>query len=621
MIDKLIKWIAVIFFFLLPVYFTPFINSPSDTDKQTVIVLFACILFGLNVIKIVREKKFAFVRTPVDALLILLVLTFAASNYLFSPNKMGSFTSPLGTGTFIALTILFFALTQIAFDIFPWILSSAIVSVLAFAVQLKIIPAANPLSAQAGLPGFFTVFSILLVCTIYLVVELVNSKKSARHNLAKIIPLVIISAGLVLAGAHLMTDQKPLLLPFNAGWIIMMEMFKNFGNFLVGVGPANFPIAYSLSKPAFINQTPFWNLLPTSSSSFLLTLATEAGVIGAIVYALISKASFKFSQNTHYQVNTKPYLMSLLTALILQILVPTNIVLLTLTIVLLAGASPKWKAKEFATPKVAMYIGVVIMLGLLSLIYVQSKVYMGSIYFRQSIQTANDKKLDTAYNYAIKAINSDPNNDNYYSLSSNLTMAMAQGLAQNKEATDAAKKVAALTQQAVNFAQAATQVNGLNAQNWGLLASVSQNLIGSVQGADQVTLDAYNKQIALDPTNPIAKLSAGTLMMSAGQFDQAQNLFVQAVNLKPDWNSAHYNLAIVLAQTKKYKEGAAEMQKVLDLTPKDSEDYKKVEKEYEQIKALIPKDATPSATTSPNNPNTAPPPRTPPQSSQSPQKP
>lgn len=589
MIDKLTKWIAVIFFFLLPVYFTPFINTPSEGDKQFLVILFAGILFALSVVKIVREKRFAFVRTPVDLLLVLLVLTFAVSNFLYSPNKVGAFTSPLGTATLIAAVLLFFSLTSIAFDIFPWILSSALVSLMAFAVAFKLVPGANPF------PGLLSVFPLFLIGSIYLIVDLVNSKKSARHNLAKIVPLVIILAGLLLAGFHFFTDQKPMFLPFTAGWIIMMEMFKNVGNFLVGVGPANFPVAYSLGKPAFINQTPFWNFIPTSSTSFLLTLATEAGIIGAIIYALISKASFRFSQSPHYQASAKPYLISLIAALILQVIIPTNIILLTLTIILLAGAAPKWKTKEFATPKVAMYVGAVIMLGVLFLIYLQSKVYIASIYFRQSIKTANDKNLGNAYKYALMAVNSDPNNDSYYGLSSNLAMAMAQSMAQDKTATDSAKTIAALTQQAVNDARAATQINGLNAQNWGLLASVSQNLIGSVQGADQITLDAYNKQMALDPNSPISRLSAGGLMMSAGQFDQAQNLFVQAVNLKPDWNSAHYNLALVLAQTKKFKDSAGEMQKALDLTAKDSEDFKKMEKELEQIKALIPPESTPSA--------------------------
>lgn len=589
MIDKLTKWISVIFLFLLPVYFTPLINIPSETDKQIIVILFACILFGLSVIKIIQEKKFTFVRTPVDILLILLTLTYAVSNYLYSPNKMGAFTSPLGTGTFIALTILFFTLTQIAVDIFPWILSSAVVSLLTFAVQFRLIPAENPLS------GLLTVFPLLLIGSIYLGVDLAVSKKSARKNLLRIVPFVIILAGLLFTGFHLATDQRPLFLPFNVGWIIMMEMFKNFGNFLVGVGPANFPVAYSLAKPAALNQTPFWNFIPSSSSSFLLTLATEVGIIGSMIYVLISKASFKFSQSPHYQTHSKPYLISLFAALILQIIMPTNIILLTLTIILLSIAAPKWKAKEFATPKVAMYIGLAILLGIFYLIFVQSKVYLASIYFRQSIKTVNEKNLGNAYKYALMAINSDPTNDSYYNLSSNLAMSLAQNMSKDKEATDSAKNIAYLTQQAVNDARTATAINGLNAQNWGLLASVAQNLIGSVQGADQITLDAYNKQIMLDPNNPMAKLSAGSLMMSAGQLDQAQNLFVQAVNLKPDWNSAHYNLAVVLAQSKKYKDSATEMQRVLDLTPKDSEDYKKVAKELEQIKALIPPESTPSA--------------------------
>ena len=98
----------------------------------------------------------------------------------------------------------------------------------------------------------------------------------------------------------------------------------------------------------------------------------------------------------------------------------------------------------------------------------------------------------------------------------------------------------------------------------------------------------------LDPTSPQPRLTAGMFFLSFGQLDQAMALINQAINLKPDWNAAHYNMAVALAQSQKYKEAAAELQKAIDYTPQNSEDSKRLQQELEQLKALIPPESTPT---------------------------
>lgn len=614
MIDKLSRIATSLFLFLLPLFFVPIGNLSSDYDKQVLIVFFCVLLFVLSIIKITLEKKLTLVRTPVDFPLLLFGLAFIFSTLVFSPNKIASLTTPMGTGTILALIVLFFTLTQTIDKLsnkllYPLIASSVLVSLLTIVQQLTINNQQLAIHSLSPLGGLLLTFLFLLPVTAYLVAELIPHLRQIKHIkliLPKIAVLAVISIALATSAFHLLTDQKPLILPFPFGWAIMMEAFKNFSNFLLGVGPTNYSFAYTVGRPAALNATAFWNII-TGGSSYFLTLTTEVGAVAAFFFSLIAIKAIGFLSSSA----SKPYTISLIITLLLQILFPTNIVLLTLTIFLLALAAPKWKAKEIMLAKIS-YSFQISLIGLISLLVVavlfyQGKVYLANISFRRAIAAVNDKKLGDAYNHSQAALNYDPYSENYYSLGSSLALSIAQNLAQDRAATDSARNISFLTQQSVAQARTATALNSLNSQNWGQLAAVYQALIGSVQGAEQSALSAYSNQMALDPQNPIPRVGAAGLLLSFSQspsstqsaqlLDQARSLLLQAVSLKPDWNNARYTLATYFRLIGRLPDAAAELQRTLDLIPSDSEDYKKVQAELEQLKQLLSKETTPSTAT------------------------
>lgn len=623
MLDKITKSATVVFLFLLPLFTLVIPNTSVDSDKQVLLVFFTGLFFVVYTLKIAMEKKISLVRTPVDYLLLIIAIIAVISTFLFSPNKIASITSAYGVITLVSLFLLYFTLSQTSNlqhptinHLYPLIASSVIVAFLSLLNQFKILTNVLPLG------GSLATFSFLLLVDIFLVAKLIHTKFSPAakekkqgmgknlnvEDLLQIAALVVISLSVAVLGYHLFTDQQPLLLPFNFGWIIMMEMFKNFYNFLLGIGPNNFGIAYTLGKPAAINQTPFWNLTATSSTSYFLTLATELGIIASLSALFILGKTIRFRSHTHYQNASYPYLIALIAALILIFVIPASVASLSLTVILLAIASPKWKSREITLPSVSPYLLVGVILLLVVGLYWQGKFYLADISFRRAIAAANSQKLNDAFNLTQQAIRLNPNSENYYSLSSSLSLANAQALLQNskdKNSTESARQASLLTQQALADARTAVQLNGLNSQSWGQLAGVYQAVTGALQGqneqqqqAAQAALDAYNRQIALDATSPVARIQAGGFLMALGQANQALNLFTQAVNLKPDWNAAHYNLATLLVQAQQYKDAAVELQRTLDLTPSNSEDYKKLQEELEQVKKLIPPEATPSAGTS-----------------------
>jgi len=607
MLDSFIHSAFSFFLFIFPLYFLPLGNASIDYDKQVVLIFFSFLLFLFSLIKIFRGKKAVLTATPFDLPLLFFSGIFVASTIFMAPNKVGSLTAPLGTGTILALTFLYFSLTQQRTTYFyPLIIPALFISFLVIISQFNL-PTISPLGSP------LSSFLYLLVIGVFLVTHLALQIPSLKTKKIKLLSLLfhaavtfIILAGSVVSLFRLSTDAKPLILPFSFGWHIMMEVFKNFGRFLLGVGPSNFSYAYTIAKPVSINATPFWNLIPASSSSYFFTLATEVGIFAALFFLFLLIKAISLARIS----DTKPVLISLITALVLQFFLPSNIVLLTLTVILLAAAAPR---KQFTLkcliPSSYIIVPAFLLFGLI--IYFQAKIYLADISYRTSISLANNQKLPDAYGLSLRAIDFDPYKENYYLYSGSLAMNLAQNLAGNPNATDSARNISFLSGQAVNDAQAAIRLNPLSSSSWGQLASVYQTLIGSVTDAEQFALDAYNREFALDPVSPQPRVAAAGLLLSlssakdaspsarANLLSQAYSLLLQAVNLKPDWNTTRFNLAQLFLQNKDYPAAAAELQRTLDLTPADSEDYKNVQKMLDQVKPLLPGESTPSASPSP----------------------
>src|SRR3989338_6705637 len=131
MINKLLKICIGLFFILLPLFFI------------------------LIAIKEVINKKLHLVRTPIDILFIILPVVYTLSSMLFAPNKIVSFTSPLGTGTIIAISLLYFSLSQMKADhelhesltknFYLFTFSGSIAAAIYTLGQFKIIPFFTPI--------------------------------------------------------------------------------------------------------------------------------------------------------------------------------------------------------------------------------------------------------------------------------------------------------------------------------------------------------------------------------------------------------------------------------------------------------------------------------------------
>ncbi|MBI2049810.1 hypothetical protein HYT32_02820 [Candidatus Roizmanbacteria bacterium] len=306
------------------------------------------------------------------------------------------------------------------------------------------------------------------------------------------------------------------------------------------------------------------------------------------------------------------------------LLMPPSLILLFMLFFLVSLIN-KQAVDEISTEPVYLPLGglvpvYVILLALaLSFVggssYFLGRAYASEFYFKKSLDGLAQRNAADLYNNQRRAIQFNPYVEGYRISFSQTNILIANNIAsrarQNQQTQDQAQEgqqvnlseqdrqtIAQAVQAAIQEAKAAVILNPQKATSWENLARTYRGIINVAQGADVWTLSSYQRAINLDPRNPIYYLNLGGVFFASENYNQSTQLFLQAAALKPDWANAHYNFAWSLYRQENYQRAANEMQTVLTLLEKnkDSEDYKRAQKEFEQFKSKIPPAETPQST-------------------------
>lgn len=408
---------------------------------------------------------------------------------------------------------------------------------------------------------------------------------------------LLITTAVIITSVHLATNQSPILLPLRFGWSIMLETFKNIKTLSLGIGPANFVTAFTLSKPLTINSSPVWNIVFTSSSSFLLNLLTEYGLFAGLLYLYIFIKAVKqlFEADLskpHRQDNHYAFKIMTFTILFLQMILPASMVVFTTGVILLAvsGSHKPLFEIDFSSLGILKYLFIIPSLIIFSItIYFGGKAYLAEVNFKKSLDALVNNQGTLAYNYQRQAIKFNPFIDRYHNALSQTNMALANALASKKDPTaDDQQNIPRLVQQAIDEARVSVNLFRTNVVNWDNLTKTYTNIIGYADGADNFAIQSQQQKIALDPLSPKNRIALGVLYLNLKRYSDAEMLFRQAIYLKPDLANAHFDLAVALRSQEKYDEAYQELQTASSLIPPDSGDMQKIEAEL----SLFPEEIT-----------------------------
>lgn len=618
MLEKMIHRGLMALVFLLPLFFLPLTMDFFDFNKNFLLILAVLILTLLWVLKMALEKRILFKKTVLDLPVLLIAISYLLSFFFASTNKVEAFFLPLNLGTILALTLFYFlmtnnlSLTKIV-SLFHCLIASA--SLLALIALYQVLGVPQTLIAEKS--GFAFLRSItfsptggLLSLGVFLSLNLLLLlilfyKKLQADQVAKISAETTIAApkskrdlffflylfsgfllifGLGVTLFQLLTTNRPVFLPLFSGWVIALEAFKNFP--FLGVGVENFAAAFSIGKPLSYNATSLWNSRFGVSSNFYFHWLTTVGLLGFLAWLWLI---FQVIKNYSLQ---KESGYVLLAVFLLFAFFPPGFLLLFLTYLLLAllsaGSNPK--IIERSSNRAVNALLILVILFNLAGVYGLGRVLTGEILFRNSLVAASENKGGLTYDLQVRAINLNPAFDTYRSSFSQINLALAGNLSAKKDLADADKaNINQLITQAINEGKNAIALSPKRVGNWENLAAIYQALIQSAKDADQWALASYQQAITLDPFNPVLRVNLGGLYFGAKNYEMAIQQFQAAINLKADYANAHYNLAQSLKAKELWAEAVTELEQTRMLVAFDSNDYKNINKELDELRLKLPK--------------------------------
>lgn len=605
--DYLISLIVKIFVFLFPIFFLHITSESYEYNKMVLLAITVVILLILFTLKIVRERRFTAVTGTFGLPLFFLSGIAAISTLFQSPNLSVSLTTPISTTAIVSGFLLYLLLVNILADdasenhIDPPSISLILVfdAVLLCLYVIGMYTDILPKNFFTPAGSLLSTAIFLAIIAIYLLNRLIRDiliiKMGGTSIILYSLALLIIAGTAIFLAIHLFTDQKPVILPWSFGWPIFMEVAKNARTLFLGIGSANFLTAFTLAKPFTFNQSPFWNTVFTSSSSFVLNLATENGIISALLYIFLLFSAVnqsirrKISGASHYN-----YLIPLLAALIFQMIFPTSTAIFTLTVVLLAFAATK---KTLFTLDIARlgrlnYLLLFIPVSLiLAFSYFGGRAYLAEVSFKASLDALLNKDGTAAYNYQKAAIGLNPYLDRYHVAFSQTNLSLANTLASKEKLTDSDKQnIPRFIQQSIDQARTAVLLYKTNIVNWDNLAKTYTALINFVSGSDTWAIYAYQQKIILDPLNPQNHVVLGGIYTQMKKYPEAEAEYQQAIKLKSDLASAYYNLGLTLSNEQKYKEAKQAFTTTLTLLPIGSNDSKTVNDQLLKLNDLLPQE-------------------------------
>lgn len=576
---------------LVSVLYLPFVEDAYDTGRFILLTACTIIIILLWMIKLVKTKSFI-VSYNVGVLGFgLLTITSMLSVALVSANKGEALIHPLGTFTWLSLTILSLIVPtmvttkQHAKFIGMIVATSSLLGLCViyqqFSITALLFPnvsyLANPLWNPTGSPLSACYLLVLSIPLALYVLKTATKNHEDRNSALSIIAIVIA----VVAIASILWRYVPILatslLPLSVGWGILLESWKHPLHALFGVGADQFIYAYTIGKQLTINQTAIWNTAFATNASFVLHEATVHGLVGTLGLCWFFIALIRA------KVHIPEVKIALIFALVILCFLPPSFPLIILFALLCLSIPSEHQTYTYTFTSVGVIITTIFCLGLVTASsFVWFRFVQGELLYYQGITAKGEVSNGTkAYNLIILAMRKNSYISRYHATFGQLNLVLGGSIAPDTQENQTLSST--LITQAIREGKTATTLAPNNVYVWSNLASMYQNLIGIASDAPSWTIAAYQKAMTLDPVNPVLRLDLGGVYVGMKDYDNALSQFTAAITLKPNYANAYYNLANVLKLKGNTKEAKAALENILELLPTTSSEYQKVSQEINAL--------------------------------------
>ena len=340
-------------------------------------------------------------------------------------------------------------------------------------------------------------------------------------------------------------------------------------NIFFGKGPASFRYIWDVYKPNDVNQTAFWAVRFDIGSSYLLSLLGEIGIIGWILFTgflgylwyagllLVSSAK-----------NESLFLSSFFLfsyTILMWALYPIGYTLLALGFLsigfLLAslrisGSIKVYNVLLFGEGPVGFVSAMVVVLFMIAGIsgfYITSSKYIGHVLFSKAAAAFSNNDLDLAEKKLLSASRIDSRNGVYMNSLSQVYILKSQLVLQDTATPSEllSSRFKDVLDKSISAAQKAILLSPLDFESYRGLGNIYRFLVSlNVAGAKDAALAQFDEAIKRSPKNPslfkdkaLAYLSEAIVRKDNSLLDLAQKELEKSVEIKPDYDIAHFLLA------------------------------------------------------------------------------
>ncbi|MFC1788035.1 tetratricopeptide repeat protein, partial [Patescibacteria group bacterium] len=395
-------------------------------------------------------------------------------------------------------------------------------------------------------------------------------------------------------------------------WSIAKQTLSKV-SYLIGSGGGTYQFDYGQFHSKEINSTNFWQVRFDRGSSFFLTLLPTVGLLGTLAWLglligvgvivirrLIRSRSFKEWDSIFL------FYPAWLALVLASFVYNFNLTLLFLVFLFAAlliydPTARPW-VKSFGTSRASnlmvSFIFVALATGVVTVIFITSQRFMAEAAFAKAVRLdRQDAELTQVIKQLDKASTSNRFNDVYYrNLSQALLLQVASELQTNQVqqmSPERRKYIQDLTGASINSTVRATQLSGHNVLNWLVRGAMYREFLPLIDNAGGYAIESFVRATELEPINPDNFVELGkTRMLVAEQLRplsaaedpqvklrtntqikehlaKAEVDFLRAIELKPDYASAHYQLGLVYDALGRIDEAVGKMESVAQYNPLD----------------------------------------------------
>lgn len=336
---------------------------------------------------------------------------------------------------------------------------------------------------------------------------------------------------------------------------------------ILGSGPNTFDVAWTMHKPAGVNNSIFWNVAFPYGIGYLPTMVATTGLLGSllwlaflVLYTVLGvKMIFQRSGDAmdHFLVSSS-FIVSLFMWALMFAYVPSKAVLalafiftgLFFASLAASGMLPRRTflfRNSARLSFVAVLVLIAVLIGNVAYAYAAVRQSVASVYINKaSLAASRADGIEEARRYAAQAAGIS-GADTYYGALAQIGIARANTILNTATGTpeQARSEFQNALAETIAAAQLATQARPENPQNWITLGLIYESLVPapfSVQGAYESAKAAYEEAVKRGPENPEPLYLLARLEVLKNNSTAAREYIQRALAKKNDYADAYYLL-------------------------------------------------------------------------------